>query len=93
MVSGSHCSQSRQNRHMQSRQRMRAQIYFYLYFIFAGKKKNKKQFHNTNNFKWFWGQLKRMVTEVAVFPFLCFQIYSSIGQYSPKLGVPKFNSH
>lgn len=66
MVSGSHCSQSRQNRHTQDRRGIRAEIYFYLYYIFTEK---KLQVHIKNNFKWFWGQLKRIATEVAAVRF------------------------
>lgn len=66
MVSGSHCSQSRQNRHTQDRQGIGAEIYFYLYYIFTEK---KLQVDNKNNFTWFQGQLKRMTTEVAAVHF------------------------
>lgn len=66
MVSGSRCSQSRQNRHTQDRQGIRPQIYFYLYSIFTGK---ELKLYNRYNFKWIWGHLKKMVREVAAFHF------------------------
>lgn len=88
MVSGSHCSQSRQNRHTQDRQGIRAEINFY--YIFTEK---KLQVRNKNNFTWFWGQLKRMATEVAAVHFCVSRFIPEEDNADQRSGVPKCSSY
>lgn len=90
MVSGSHCSQSRQNRQTQDRQGIRVEIYFYLYYIFTEK---KLQVDNKNNFMWFGGQLKRMATEVAAVHFYVSRFIPEEENTDQKSGVSKWSSH